>query len=78
MPLKLTTCGVLRALSLNVKLPVSEPATVGAKATVTMQVLLGAATIAPEQVSAVLVKFAETVMVVNIRFAVPVFVTVTA
>lgn len=30
-----------------------------------------------EQVSAVLVKFGETVMLVNVRFAVPLLVTVT-
>jgi len=61
---------------LNVKLPLSEPTIVGAKATLTVQELLGV-TGPTEQVSAVLVKFGETVMLVNVRFAVPLLVTVT-
>jgi hypothetical protein len=61
---------------LNVKLPLSAPAIVGAKATLTVHELLGV-TGPTEQVSAVLVKFVETIMLVNVKFAVPLFVTVT-
>src|ERR1022692_1660927 len=60
VPVRLTVCGLPLALSVIVIAPLSDPATVGVKVTLTMQVLLGV-TEAPVQVSAVLEKSAALV-----------------
>ena len=80
VPLRLTVCGLLAALSMiesvAVRLPVAE-----VKVTLTAQVALGS-TVAPEQVSALLAKspaFAPLIVTVEIvRLALPVLVTVSA
>jgi len=81
VPVRLTTCGLLAALSVKfseaLRLPVAE----GVNVTLTVQAPLGV-TVAPEQVSALLAKslaFVPPMVTVEmLRLAVPVLVTVTA
>jgi len=81
VPLKLTACGLLEALSVKFSEALRLPVADGVNVTLTVQVLLGV-TVAPVQVSARLAKsvaFAPpNVTVVTMRLPVPVLVTVSA
>jgi hypothetical protein len=81
VPLRLTVCGLLAALSLMESVAVRLPAAEGLKVTLTAQVPLGI-TVAPEQVSAPLAKslaFVPPIVTVEmVRLPVPVLVTVSA
>jgi hypothetical protein len=80
VPLRLTICGLFKALSVIVRLAALVPLAVGVKVTLTAQVALGI-TVAPVQVSALLAKslaFAPPIVAVEmVKFAVPLLVTVT-
>ena len=80
VPLKLTVCGLLGALSVKFSEALRLPAADGVNVTLTVQVPLGV-TVAPVQVSALLAKslaFVPPIVTVEmVRLAVPVLVTVT-
>jgi hypothetical protein len=81
VPLRLTVCGLLAALSLIESVAVRLPVAEGLKVTLTAQVPLGI-TVAPVQVSALLAKslaFVPPIVTVEmLRLPVPVLVTVSA
>jgi hypothetical protein len=81
VPLKLTVCGLLEALSVKFSEALRLPLADGVKVTLTVQVALGI-TVAPVQVSALLAKslaFVPPIVTVEIvRLAEPLSVTVTA
>jgi hypothetical protein len=79
VPVKLTDCGLLEALSVKFSEALRLPAAVGVKVTLRVQVLLGV-TVAPVQVSALVAKSPEfvppSVTVEIIKLAAPMLVTV--
>ena len=81
VPLKLTVCGLLEALSVKFSEALRLPVADGVNVTLTVQVPLGI-TVAPVQVSALLAKslaFVPPIVTVEmVRLAVPVLVTVSA
>jgi hypothetical protein len=81
MPLRLTVCGLLAALSIIERVAVRLPVAEGVKVTLTAQVALGIS-VAPEQVSALLANapaFVPLIVTVEIvRLTLPVLVTVSA
>jgi hypothetical protein len=80
VPLKLTTCGLLGAMSVKFSEALRLPVADGVNVTLTVQVLSGA-TMAPVQVSALLAKSLKFVpLIVTVKMVsllVPVLVTVT-
>jgi hypothetical protein len=81
VPVRLTVCGLLAALSLIESVAVRLPVAEGVKVTLTVHAPLGV-TVAPEQVSPLLAKslaFVPLIVTVEmVRLAVPVLVTVSA
>ncbi len=79
VPLRLTVCGLLLALSVKLNTAVRLPTADGVNVTLTVQLLVGVI-VWPEQVSAVLVKSAAFVPVIEsevmTRLAPPVLITV--
>jgi hypothetical protein len=79
VPAKLTVCGLLEALSVSVRLPERLPAAVGVNVTLITQLLLAATGTVVLQVVplAAIAKSPVTVMLVKLKDAVPLLVTVT-
>jgi hypothetical protein len=79
VPLKLTVCGLLPALSVNERLPEFVPTAVGVKVTVTAHEPDAATGLEVEQVvpEAAIAKGPVVPVAVNVRLALPVFVSVT-
>lgn len=79
MPLRLTACGLLVALSVSNRLPEAAPAPVGLKTMVTAQKPAGATGTEVEQVvpGAKMAKGAGAAMAEKVRLALPVLVRVT-
>jgi hypothetical protein len=79
VPLKLTACGLLLALSVNERLPDAAPAAVGVNVTATVQDPDAATGLEVEHVvpEAAIAKGTVTLMAVKVRLALPVLVRVT-
>ena len=80
VPLKLTTCGLPLALSVSVRLPERPPVAVGVKVTLITQLPLAATGVLVLQVVplAATAKSPVAAMLVKLKDAVPLLVTVTA
>jgi len=80
VPLKLTVCGLPLALSVSVRLPERLPVAAGVNVTLITQLLLAATGVLVVQVVplAVTAKSPVAAMLVKVRDAVPLLVTVTA
>jgi hypothetical protein len=75
LPLSFTVCGLLAALSVNVRVPVLAPAAVGVKVTLTVQ-LIPPATLPPQVLLPATPKSPLAAMLVMLSVALPVLATV--
>lgn len=78
VPLRVTVCGLLAALSLKVRLPDTAPPAVGVKVTATVQVPAAATGLDAEQVVPELATAngPEALIALKVRLALPTLVTV--